>query len=117
MTSAYTYDGVKLDTLTHYKPNSAVIQSFEYNYDANGNIEKRVENSITNNFSYDALNRIETSNQFEESYEYDSKGNRSSYTRNQLFENDNQDLVYDDRDRHTGIYNKRKNSELSIQWG
>ncbi|MFC5701463.1 hypothetical protein ACFPVX_09205 [Cohnella faecalis] len=49
-----------------------MIQSFDYNYDANGNINQRIENGTTNTFGYDALNRVKTSNQFAETYEYDS---------------------------------------------
>lgn len=101
--STYTYDGLRLDKLTHKKADNSTIQSFDYNYDANGNISSRVENGITNDFVYDELNRIETSNQFAETYDYDSKGNRISFSRNMLFENDNTNLTYDDRDRLTQV--------------
>jgi len=101
--STYTYDGLRLDTLTHKKADNSTIQSFDYNYDANGNISSRVENGTTNDFVYDELNRIETSNQFAEMYDYDSKGNRISFSRNMLIENDNTNLTYDDRDRLTQV--------------
>ena|GEM_PF-821553 len=101
--STYTYDGLNLDTLTHRKADNTIIQSFDYNYDANGNIETRKENGAATSFGYDVLNRIATSSQFAETYDYDSKGNRTSYVRNQLFENDNDTLVYDDRDRLTQV--------------
>lgn len=101
--SSYTYDGLRLDTLTHRKADQSVIQSFDYNYDLNGNIDARTENGVTHDFTYDELNRIETSTQFAESYTYDSKGNRASYTRNTVFENTNTDLEYDDRDRLTQV--------------
>jgi len=103
VTTKYSYDGLRLDTLTHRKADNTVIQSFDYDYDDNGNIESKVENGATSSFGYDELNRIETSSQFAETYAYDSKGNRTSYARNTLFENDNKDLVYDDRDRLTQV--------------
>lgn len=101
--SVYAYDGLQLHTLTHQKADNTIIESYDYKYDANKNIRQRVEEGRTDTFTYDALNRVETSSQFNETYTYDSKGNRASYSRNVLFENNNTDLVYDDRDRLTQV--------------
>lgn len=81
VTSNYTYDGYNLATLTHKKSDGALINSFTYTTQLNGNITQLAENrngqSQTYDFTYDALDRIQTSSQFNENYTYDSLGNRS----------------------------------------
>jgi YD repeat-containing protein len=62
-----------------------------------------VENGTTNTFGYDALNRIVSSDQFAETYTYDNRGNRTGYTRNKLFENNNETLEFDQHNRLTAV--------------
>ena len=60
--------------------NTLVLMSISYpQYDGNGNIERMVIDGTTNQFSYDALNRLETaSGDFGyRQYDYDSVGNRT----------------------------------------
>ena len=101
--TSYTYNGLRLDTLTHRKADTTVLQAYSYTYDSTGNITGQTAGSSSYAYTYDALNRIATSSQFAESYTYDSRGNRTSMTRNTRFENDNAELVFDDRDRLTDV--------------
>lgn len=78
--SSFTYDGYTIKTLTQTKSNGEVINFFDYDHDTNQNIIKQVArqngSDQTFQYTYDALNRIETSSQFNESYTYDKRGNR-----------------------------------------
>lgn len=77
-TANYTYDGAKLDTLIHRKADNAVIHAYDYDYDLNQNISRRVEDGAAASFTYDPLDRIKTSSPFNETYTYNSRGNRTS---------------------------------------
>jgi RHS repeat-associated protein len=76
MTASQSYTGVHLTGLQHKKADGSTTQTFTYGYDPNGNMINRVENSTQHTFSYDALDRISTSSQFNEAYSYDARGNR-----------------------------------------
>jgi RHS repeat-associated protein len=61
--TSYTYD--KLDRITQLLYNGATSCSsyttcIQYNYDADGNLTSRVDNTGTTSFYYDALNRVTT---------------------------------------------------------
>ncbi|MBW7453393.1 RHS repeat protein [Paenibacillus sepulcri] len=88
-TSTYTYDGYSIDTLTQNKSNGVELNFFDYGYDGNMNMLTQVAkqngasgpdgpdgSDQTFGYTYDALNRIETSTQFMETYGYDNRGNR-----------------------------------------
>jgi RHS repeat-associated protein len=76
----YAYDGLNLSAITYKKADQTVIGSFQYSYDNNRNIVSRNENGQIASFTYDALNRIQTSSLFNESYQYDTRGNRLTLT-------------------------------------
>jgi RHS repeat-associated protein len=97
--SSYTYDGLRLDTLTHKKADQTVLNSFNYDYDKHGNIISITENGRTYTFSYDLINRIKTSSQFNETYNYDARGNRSSLQTTLQMDHPAYTYTYDDRDQ------------------
>jgi len=99
MVSSYTYDGIKLKTLTHKKSDNSIVNTYSYNYDVNNNIVGKTENVSTFNFTYDPLNRIETSSQFSESYTYDSRGNRQTLQSTQIPDLSQAQYEYDEWDR------------------
>ncbi|MBW7476076.1 DUF3238 domain-containing protein [Paenibacillus oenotherae] len=78
VTSNSRYDGLKLSELSHVANEEAVL-TYKYAYDGNNNIANRTVNQQkTDSFTYDSLNRIETSSEFAETYTYDQRGNRLS---------------------------------------
>jgi RHS repeat-associated protein len=76
----YTYDGLRLDTLTHRKSDGTILYSFDYNYDANNNIRQITSNGQTENFTYDDVNRIKTSSILNQSFTYNNRGNRVTFS-------------------------------------
>ncbi|THF74058.1 RHS repeat domain-containing protein [Cohnella fermenti] len=77
ITSQYYYQGLKLSALTYSGANLSAVQ-YSYEFDANSNITKTTKNGASQNYTYDALNRIETSTLNNEVYTYDSRGNRAT---------------------------------------
>ncbi|CAI6082969.1 hypothetical protein PAECIP112173_03744 [Paenibacillus sp. JJ-100] len=73
----YTYDGLNLNGLTHTF-NGTNGPSYSYAYDNNRNITSKTDQGIASQFTYDKLNRIQTSSQYNETYTYDVRDNRSS---------------------------------------
>lgn len=101
VSSQYTYDGLRLDTLTHTSPNQTIFNSYSYEYDIHGNINSQVESGETYNYTYDSLNRIETSSKNNETYGYDSRGNRQLLESSRQMNSRQFSYTYDDRDRLT----------------
>ncbi|MBW7474555.1 hypothetical protein K0T92_07340 [Paenibacillus oenotherae] len=102
--SEYTYKGLQLKSLKHtqiYTGN--VINSYQYGYDANKNIQTRTENSQTYGYTYDALNRIKTNEQSNETYEYDARGNRQTLGRTDHQEKQDASYTYNHRDQLTAV--------------
>ncbi|MCD9024487.1 RHS repeat-associated core domain-containing protein [Cohnella silvisoli] len=81
--SAYQYKGLQLTALTHTNPDltSAVER---YAYDGNKNITMITQNGTVRDYTYDALNRVETASPNNESYTYDQQGNRSTLESDQV---------------------------------
>ncbi|NDI33804.1 RHS repeat-associated core domain-containing protein [Chengkuizengella sediminis] len=100
--SEYIYKGTQLDTLTH-QVGTNETNRFKYGYDNNKNIVTRTENDVTELFTYDDLNRIETSAEFDEVYSYDNRGNRLTMQSTQFPSKRPKELGYDDRDRLTDV--------------
>jgi RHS repeat-associated protein len=77
--SQYNYVNGHMTNLTH-KLHGQEVEAYEYAYDINGNLEARsVEIGVVvkqDQFTYDSMNRIQTSSQFNETYTYDNRGNR-----------------------------------------
>ncbi len=86
VSSNYTYDGLLTNNLVIRKADGSVLQSYGYTYDNNGNQLSKIENGVSHQFTYDQMNRIETSQQFAETYGYDIRGNRSFMSTNNPFE-------------------------------
>lgn len=90
----YTNAANQLQTVQHKKPDGTVLNSYSYSYDKNFNINK-VDSSIQGSgatsysFTYDEINRINTSTDGSESYSYDLRGNR-------LTMQSNKNKVYED---------------------
>lgn len=99
VTSDYKYDGLQIGELIEKKSNGTVINSYSYASEMNGNQLQKTENGTQNSFVYDALNRVINSSQFNETYGYDNRGNRTSLTTDKPFESPGTGYVYDKRDR------------------
>lgn len=76
ITTTRTYDGVDLTGLTAKTDGNLQFYSFGYSYDLNHNQVNKTEKGTQYTFTYDELNRISTSDQFNEAYDYDKIGNR-----------------------------------------
>ncbi|CAG7648207.1 hypothetical protein PAESOLCIP111_05552 [Paenibacillus solanacearum] len=99
ISSNYTYNGTNLAQLT-YQRSGITLSPFQYNYtyDNNLNQTSKTENGAYFEFAYDELNRISTSSQFSEQYQYDARGNRSSLqTRNNLLDKNKPNYQYNAR--------------------
>ncbi|WP_455641966.1 RHS repeat domain-containing protein [Paenibacillus chitinolyticus] len=99
ITTAYTYNGLQLQTLTHKQADGTALNTYAYEYDANENETAKTENGQTYQFGYDPLNRITSSSQYRESYAYDARGNRTSFQTNHEVSSPDADYVYDKKDR------------------
>ncbi|MFC3789839.1 polymorphic toxin-type HINT domain-containing protein [Paenibacillus sp. GCM10012307] len=89
-TSSFAYDGLQLSGLIHKKANGTLLHSFQYAYDDNGNITSQSGNqagaAFQYQYSYDSLNRITNSSQFNETYTYDTRDNRATIQADRGFE-------------------------------
>ncbi|NQX64626.1 EndoU domain-containing protein [Paenibacillus alba] len=107
VTSYFTYDGLQLSTLTQKKSDGSPLNTFSYSsYDNNGNQLTKMENGVSYSFTYDPLNRIQTSSQFDETFDYDNRGNRTSMTTNHPFDSPDSTYTYDKRNRLTNVTTK-----------
>ena len=85
MVSTFTFDALKRTTgLQQKKADGTVQNSFAYEYDLAGNQTRKTENGTGQSFTYDSLNRILTSTQFNETYSYDARGNRQTLQSDQV---------------------------------
>ncbi|MEW9700826.1 RHS repeat-associated core domain-containing protein [Paenibacillus sp. SI8] len=104
VTSEYHYDGFNLSNLTQKKSNGISLNVFNYGYDNNSNQTSKTENGAAYSFTYDKLNRIRTSSQFDENYTYDQRDNRETLLRNITnMNNASANYEYDDRNRLTKV--------------
>lgn len=101
--SAYTYEGIRIKTLNHTKLDGTLLNSYNYATDNNGNITSRTENGTTVGFTYDKVDRIDSSNELGLSYTYDSQGNRSEMTSVNPAESPDATYMFDSRDQLTGV--------------
>lgn len=98
ITVSYSYEGLSLTSLNYEHP-SLSAANYSYQYDVNNNIESLSKNGISQSFTYDELNRIKTSTLFQETYDYDKRGNRSTLQSEQIPTDSNVNYVYDNWDR------------------
>lgn len=61
-----------------------MLNTYTYGYHQNGNITERIENNVHDQFENDELNRIEIPSLFNETYDYDTRGNRQTLQSDQL---------------------------------
>jgi RHS repeat-associated protein len=97
--TAFTYDGLDLSSVTHKDSSAIVLNSYGYQHDDNGNITSLTENNQSYGFTYDSLDRIFTSDMFNEKYQYDQRGNRLTLTSSQLPSPSDANIQYDERNR------------------
>ncbi|MCP1307952.1 RHS repeat domain-containing protein [Paenibacillus tyrfis] len=95
---SYTFDGANLMNLSQTRY-GAPVNSYGYTYDNNGNQTSKNENGQGNTFSYDKLDRIEKSSQFNEAYTYDTRGNRQTMQSSKSIDMSGAGYRYDDRNR------------------
>ncbi|RTE10629.1 RHS repeat-associated core domain-containing protein [Paenibacillus whitsoniae] len=98
-TQTNTYDGFNLSSISYAKAGQSL--SYSYTYDHNRNIIGKNENGESSSFTYDPLQRIQTSSQFNETYAYDNRGNRQVLTSSSMPELRGATYTYDDRNRLT----------------
>lgn len=101
--SNYEYEGSRLKKVDHIQKNGALLNSYSYVTDNNGNITKRTENGDSVDFVYDKLNRVEASAIEGLSYKYDSRGNRSKMISFDAAESPIAEYIYDSRDQLTNV--------------
>nr|WP_269671026.1 RHS repeat-associated core domain-containing protein [Paenibacillus sp. 481] len=97
----YTYDGLNLSGITQILGSIRILENFQYDYDNNRNIILKSESGNSFTFTYDKLNRIQTNSQFNETYTYDARDNRSTLTTTNPPVQKGAQYSYDSRNRLT----------------
>ncbi|MGF9698661.1 RHS repeat-associated core domain-containing protein [Paenibacillus sp. MABNR03] len=99
LSTTYQYDGYDLSGVNITQGGTSVHQ-FKYEYDANKNIISRTQNEKADQFTYDELDRIQTeTGTQEETYTYDSNGNRFSTSSGKVYGLKDADYTYDSQNR------------------
>lgn len=98
LTTKHRFNGTKLTEKEQVREQH-LINRYQYEYDANNNIQKRSENDVVDIFAYDALNRIKESSVFNEAYTYDKLGNRLTLRSEQSLETPSMNNTFDDQNR------------------
>ena len=81
--TSYEYDNINRITSLMTSKNGATINTFEYEYDNNGNTTKEIRNGAATLYSYDNLDRLVSvtySDGTSVAYEYDTLNNRTKET-------------------------------------
>ncbi|MEQ7053036.1 polymorphic toxin-type HINT domain-containing protein, partial [Paenibacillaceae sp. P-4] len=102
LNEVYSYDGMNR-TGIQQKQGDALFGNYSYTYDNNRNIIAKNDNGAFFQFSYDQLNRIKTSSQFNEAYTYDQRDNRSTLQSDQAPNIKGASYAYDSRNRLTQV--------------
>lgn len=100
--SKNTYSGVNLTDIQQVHSQFG-LSSYQYSYDNNRNITSRTQNDAVDAFTYDKLNRIQTSTLGNETYSYDKQGNRQVLVSDQLPNFQEMTNTFDSRDRLTSV--------------
>jgi RHS repeat-associated protein len=95
----FSYDRSHLTSVVHQNSNKTESHSFRYEHDLNGNITKLTDNQQAYAFTYDPLDRISTSDMFNETYQYDKRGNRMTLTSSMTPSSKDTSMKYDERNR------------------
>lgn len=83
LTTSYEYDNINRITRLTTTKNGIAINTFEYEYDNNGNTTKETRNGAATLYSYDNLDRLVSvaySDKTSVAYEYDALNNRTKET-------------------------------------
>ncbi len=91
----YEYDNINRITKVITTKNGSAINTFEYEYDSNGNTTKEIRNGAETAYIYDSLDRLLSvtySDGSSVTYEYDALNNRTKET---YSNGDVKDYVYD----------------------
>ncbi|MCY9729274.1 wall-associated protein WapA, partial [Paenibacillus apiarius] len=102
LNESFAYDGLNL-TGIQQKQGEAPFAQYAYTYDNNRNITGKTDNGPSFQFTYDPLNRIKTSNQFNERYTYDVRDNRSTLSSDKVPDIQGASYTYDSRNRLTQV--------------
>nr|WP_275100555.1 RHS repeat-associated core domain-containing protein [Paenibacillus alvei] len=105
LNEVYNYDGYNLASIQQ-KQGEALFGNYSYSYDNNRNITAKNDNGAGYQFSYDTLNRIKTSSQFNEAYTYDQRDNRSTLQSDQVPDIKGATYTYDKRNRLVKVTNE-----------
>lgn len=97
-----TYNGLDLVGLEQVR-DQATLGVYNYSYDNNKNITKRVQQGVQDDFTYDQLDRMVTSSGNNEQYTYDKQGNRLTMQSDKEVNAVNSEYQYDDRNRLTQV--------------
>ncbi len=95
--TTYEYDNINRITKITTTNNDSAINTFEYEYDNNGNTTKEIRNGAVTSYSYDSLDRLISvtyGDGTSVSYEYDALNNRTKET---YSNGDVKDYVYDEK--------------------
>ena len=93
----YEYDNINRVTRVITTKNGTAINTFEYEYDNNGNTTKEIRNGAVTSYSYDSLDRLISvtySDGSSVAYEYDALNNRTKET---YSNGDVKDYVYNEK--------------------
>ncbi|UHA73729.1 polymorphic toxin-type HINT domain-containing protein [Paenibacillus sp. 481] len=101
-TESYKYDGLNMIDIQQQLGGNTFGQ-YTYNYDKNRNIVGKNDNGAGYQYTYDKLNRIQTNSQFNETYAYDNRDNRSTLTTDHTPEIKGGSYTYDQRNRLTSV--------------
>lgn len=107
------YAGVDLTGVRHAKLENT-LNRYEYSYDVNKNIERRIQNNEEDSYGYDSLDRIANATGTDnESYEYDQRGNRLTLESSRPFSLEEMDYTYDTQNRLVQVRTGTK----TVQYG
>ncbi|MEC0108162.1 polymorphic toxin type 47 domain-containing protein [Paenibacillus taichungensis] len=99
LSTSYQFDGYDLSGVTVSQGTTSIHQ-FDYEYDGNKNITSRTQNGTSDRFTYDELSRIQTeSGSLQETYTYDSNGNRYSTGSGKVYGLKDAEYTYDSQNR------------------
>ncbi|WP_223260598.1 RHS repeat domain-containing protein [Paenibacillus ihbetae] len=98
LTTKHRFNGTKLTEKEQVR-GQHLISRYQYEYDANNNIQKRTQNDVVDTFAYDPLDRIAESSIFNEVYTYDKLGNRLILRSEQWLETPSMNNTFDAQDR------------------
>jgi len=99
---SYSYDGLNMVGIQQ-KQGEALFWKYAYTYDNNRNIIGINDYGALSQFTYDSLNRIETSSGYNEVYTYDRRNNRSTLFSNRVPNVKGVSYAYDSRNRLTQV--------------